>query len=135
MTPTEDAGGETMTGGVGGAGYRSERDEITDVFAPEPGFASENVDVEACGWCSPSLPSSEPPIATSFASPLPFLSTPEPPTVRMELIELDLEYVLLDEDPITLEIGENGRSPYISALERGVSGRRGPNGESSPMIW
>ena len=36
-----------------------------------------------------------------------------------------------DADPITLTIGENGRAPYRPGLERGVSGRRGPNGESS----
>lgn len=81
-------------------------------------------------------------MTTSFTKPLLFLGTPEPPSVRIELIEFALEEsVRVDpeadtklEDPITLVIGENGRSPYISALDRGVSGRRGPNGESSTMI-
>jgi len=144
MTPIEDAGGETITGGVGGAGYRSEREEMTDSFVPRLGFASVKVDVEARGWFSSSLPSSQPLIGTSFTSPLGFLSTPELPSVRVELIELALEEsvpldpvadTMPDEDPITLVSGENGLSPYISALERGVSGRRGPNGESLAMAW
>ena len=120
MTPTEDVGEEMIIGGVGGAGYRSERDEMTDSKA----------DVAACGWLSSSLLSSESFVITSFTSPLLFLSTPEFPRVRTELIELALEESApfdpaagteLDEDPMTLVIGENGLSPYISALERGVS--------------
>jgi len=144
MTPTEDAGGEMITGGVGGAGYRSEREEMIDSFVPGLGFASVKVDVEACGWLSSLLPSSDPLVTTSFTSPLGFLRTPELPSVRVEFIELALEESIPfdpaadtkpDEDPITLVIGENGLSPYISAVERGVSGRRGPNGESLAMTW
>ena len=91
MTPTEDAGGEMITGGVGGAGYRSEREEMTDSLVPRPGFASVKVVVELYGWFSSSLPSSDPVITTSFASPLRLLSTPELPSVRVELIELALD--------------------------------------------
>jgi hypothetical protein len=117
---------------------------MADPLIPGTGFASVKVGGEVCGWSSSSEPSSEPLIITSFTSPLGFLSIPELPSVRIEPVELTLEEraglepavdTQPEEDPITLVIGENGRSPYISALERGVSGRRGPNGESSAMTW
>lgn len=142
IMPTEDAGGEMITGGVGGAGYRSERDEMIDPSIPGPELACVKGDV--CGWSSSSLPSLELIATTSFASLLGLLSTPEFPSIRLELVECTAEESVPfepaadtepDEEPITLVMGENGLSPYISALERGVSGRRGPNGESSAITW
>lgn len=36
-----------------------------------------------------------------------------------------------DADPVSLTIGEKGLPAYRAGLDRGVSGNRGPNGESS----
>ncbi|KAI5999182.1 hypothetical protein EDD15DRAFT_2401367 [Pisolithus albus] len=110
LTPSE-GGGDTITGVVGGTGYRRDREAIL--------LSGSVMGRTMGGTVDGSIVVIEQGIIGTSVLALLLLMISVPGTVGDGA------------DPISLTIGEKGLPAYRAGLDRGVSGNRGPNGESS----